>query len=242
MTTRSAGEPSAELLSWDSEFWGVRIAKAPTLMDDWALENTIGCMWMLIPASEQAEVHRAEQGGARVMDVRVKLDAEPMIYTSMATRPIRHATKDDEEALVAIARTAFRGLTRFYADPRFPDERCDDLYENWVRDSLNGWAATTLILQYPDRGPGFITVHLNPTPWGTQDASIGLIAVAEDARGLSMGYHLTGAAMAWAAERRAEKISVVTQACNIPALRVFQANGFRTCQTDVWLHKWFYDA
>ena len=197
MTTRSAGEPSAELLSFDSEFWGVRIAKAPTLMDDWALDNTIGCMWLLIPAHEQADIHRAEQNGARVMDVRVELEMRTVPVLSYA-RPFN---KTDVEPLAAISRTAFRGLTRFYADPRFPDDRCDDLYENWLRQSADGWAEEILVLDDADGPVGFVTVHaLDDEAW------IGIIAVAEHIRGSGSGIALTQAAVDWAYHRKTDQI------------------------------------
>ena len=236
MTTRSAGEPSAELLSFDSEFWGVRIAKAPTLMDDWALENTIGCMWLLIPAHEQADIHRAEEGGARVMDVRVKLE----ITTDYDYEPrfVRSSRPSDEERLVEIARKAFRGLTRFYADPRFLNDRCDDLYENWIRDSLGGWAEHVLVAERDSQILGFVTLHYDRP---NDTASIGLIAVDESARGEGLGLHLTSAAVDLATTSRLGSVTVVTQGCNTAALRTFQGCGFRTCQTDIWLHKWFYD-
>ena len=232
MTTRSAGEPSAELLSFDSEFWGVRIAKAPALMDDWALDNTIGCMWILIPASEQADIHRAEQNGARVMDIRVELERGTDPVLSYA-RPFN---KTDVGPLAAISRTAFRGLTRFYADPRFPDERCDDLYENWLRQSADGWAEEILVLDDADGPVGFVTVHADD-----DHAWIGIIAVAEHIRGSGGGVSLTQSAVDWAYHRKVPRISVATQACNIPAQRAFQRAGFLATKTDIWLHKHFYD-
>jgi len=234
MTTRSAGEPSAELLSWDSEFWGVRIGRATSLMDDWALDNTIGCMWLLIPAHEQADIHRAEAGGAQVMDVRVKLERTPERYAISSARVFN--PRHDEDAVIGIARTAFRGLTRFYADPRFPDDRCDDLYENWMRDSLAGWAAKVLVIEHDKKVAGFVTLHLDDGI-----GSIGLIAVAEEARGEGLGVALSLAAVNWAHRHGAWKMTVVTQGCNIPAQRCFHRAGFVAAQTDIWLHKHFYD-
>jgi len=232
MTTRSAGEPSAELLSFDSEFWGVRIAKAPTLMDDWALENTIGCMWLLIPAHEQADIHRAEQNGARIMDVRVEYERRPGPNLAYA----RPYNKTDVDQLAAISRTAFRGLTRFYADPRFPNERCDDLYENWLRQSADGWAEQILVLDDHDGPVGFVTIHADD-----DHAWIGIIAVKEGMRQGGVGVELVRSAEDWALHRKVPRITVATQGCNIGAQRTFQKAGFRVTQTDVWLHRWFYD-
>jgi dTDP-4-amino-4,6-dideoxy-D-galactose acyltransferase len=230
VTSKSVFTPSAELLTWDSEFWSVRIGRANTLMDEWAMQNTVGCMWLLIPAADQAGVHRAESAGARVMDVRVKLARG----TSPEFMKAREVEPRDTDALVGIARKAFRGLTRFYADPRFPDERCDDLYENWVHDSLAGWAAEILVAEdRKGRVQGFITVHLD-----ADVASIGLIAVAEQARGKGIGLDLTRSAAHWAFMHAANTITVVTQGVNIPAQRCFQRAGFVTTQTDYWLHQW----
>ena len=226
----SAGTPSAELLSWDSEWWGVRIGRSVRLMDEWALDNTIGCMWLLIPARDQAEIHRAEQGGARMMDVRVMLEHDLHRLSASNARSYR---PEHVEQIVQISRQAFRGLTRFYADPRFPDGRCDDLYENWIRDSVNGWVKEILVYELNGRVVGFVTLHLE-----VGHAWIGLIAVHKMSRGVGIGAQLVAGALNWAAREGAERMTVVTQGCNIPAQRTFQRAGFVVCDTSVWLHKW----
>lgn len=233
VTSRSVDTPSAELLSWDSEWWGVKIGRGNTLMDEWARENTVGCMWILIPAKDQEDIHRAEQGGARFMDMRVEFSrrTEPMLSYA---RPFN---KTDVEPLAAISRTAFRGLTRFYADPRFPDDRCDDLYENWFRQSADGWAEEILVVGDGDGPVGFVTVHADDA-----HAWIGIIAVSEHLRGKHVGRALTDSAIDWAYHRRVPEITVVTQGANIAAQRTFQASGFRTTDTSVWMHKWASDG
>lgn len=231
VTTRSAGTPSAELLSFDSEWWSATIARAnSSLMDEWARENTVGCLWLLIPAHDQADIHRAEVNGALVMDIRHEfaMETEPRVGDA---RPFNAGEVD---ALAAISRTAFRGLTRFYADPRFPDDRCDDLYENWLRQSADGWAAEILVVGDGDGPVGFVTIHVD-----ADEASIGLIATAEHVRGKGIGRVLTASAIDWAYQQRIPHMTVVTQGCNIAAQRTFQGAGFRTSDVSVWLHRWY---
>lgn len=233
VTTDLPRSERAELLAWDTEFWGLPVSKGEhsKAIDDWAFQNTRGCLCLLIPASDVEDAHRAERNGARLVDVRVKFDRITAIGGPSHARPFR---PDEVDALASIARTAFRGVTRFYADPHFEDERCDDLYETWLRSSCEGWAQQVLTTSDRDGPLGFITLHVDGP-----DASIGLIAVAERARGKGLGVSLTRAAIDRAASAGATKISVVTQGRNVAAQRTFQHAGFQTCEVGLWFHSWY---
>jgi dTDP-4-amino-4,6-dideoxy-D-galactose acyltransferase len=232
VTTQSALGTGAEVLTWDTEFWGTRVGRAfdPDI-DRWAVENTIGCMCLLIAADDHKAIHRAEQNGARLMDTRIEFVRETGAEQGLS----RPARADDEDALAEIARSAFRGMTRFYADLRFADLRCDDLYETWLRSSMGGWAASVRMVGDGLGPAGFVTIHDD----GDHQASIGLIAVAERARGRGVGLNLTRAAVDWAYHEGFTDISVVTQGCNVPAQRTFQRAGFITGNVAVWLHRWY---
>lgn len=230
-TTNLALDPDGELWKWDTEFWNVRIGRGsgPGL-DQWAKDNAIGCMCLLVPAADHADIHRAEEQGFRMMDVRVEFHA----VTGPRVAVSRTVAAQDVDALAAISRTAFRGLTRFYADPRFDNQRCDDLYETWLRSSCDGYAAEVLMIGDGGGPAGFVTIHADGP-----GASIGLIAVDQRVRKKGMGANLARAAVNWAYEQRIPEMSVVTQGCNLPAQRAFAAAGFAPYATDVWLHKWY---
>lgn len=231
LTTRTALEPSAELMEWDTEFWQTRIGRGNcSSMDEWAKANTIGCMALLIPAADQDEIQRAEGRGFRFADIRVKLERNVGPEITIA----RPAVATDVEALAIIARTAFRGLTRFYADPGFDNERCDDLYEGWFRENAADPLVDILMVGDGAGPAAFVTVRIDD-----EEASIVLIAVADDRRGIGVGVNLTRAAVNHAHSLGIPRISVVTQGCNIPAQRAFQGAGFVTSAVDVWLHKWY---
>lgn len=227
MAITTGNEPA--VLAWDTEFWGVKIAEADHPdVDRWAVENTVGCVCLLVDASDTERIQDAEERGFRFMDIRVTLERPTHRSVDVATRV---ATRDDLDSLAYIARSAHR-ITRFYADPRLDDARCDDLYEGWIRNTFDGWGH---VLALGDIGEpiGYVTVHLDGAT-----SSIGLIAVDKNERGNGKGRLLVDGALSFAAADGATSMSVVTQGRNIPALRLFERTGFRVTRTKVWMHKW----
>ena len=165
------------------------------------------------------------------MDVRVEL-ARTVERASLPSS-IREAREDDAATLRSIASTSHQA-TRFYADPNFPDDRCDDLYDTWLRRSLAGWAAGVLVVEVDARPGGYVTCHVDGST-----SSIGLIAVDAAARGRGLGVTLSRGAIAWCAERGATRITVVTQGRNLAGLRTFERAGFLVASLDLWFHKWY---
>lgn len=201
-------------------------------VDDWSADNDIGCVYFLADADDAPTAHVAEGGGFRLMDIRVELrrpaGADPVDR-------VRPAREGDREALREIARSSHR-ITRFYADPRFPDARCDALYETWIAQSLDGWAQQVLAAEVDGATAGYVSCHLDET---AQLGSIGLIAVDERRRGAGIGVSLARAAVDWCGAHGAGTISVVTQARNTQALRTFERAGFVVHEVGLWFHKWY---
>ena len=200
-------------------------------IDAWAKANDVECLYFLAAGDDPASAHAAEAAGFRQMDVRVQLacDAHP---DSLADA-VREARDDDLETLRGIASSS-HGATRFYADPNFPDERCDVFYDTWIRRSLEGWADGVLVGEVDGSAAGYVSCHLDGAA-----GSIGLIAVDASARGHGLGVDLARSAVAWCAGRGADRMTVVTQGRNVPALRTFQRAGFLASSLDLWFHKWY---
>jgi dTDP-4-amino-4,6-dideoxy-D-galactose acyltransferase len=232
-TTRTTATNPPRLLDWDSEFWGLKVGGADGIegLGQWAIENTVGLMCVLIDSDRPEEAQQAEADGFRFMDVRVTLERR----TISCGGGSRLARIEDLKPLKQIAHSAHR-ITRFYADPSLPDGRCDQLYEEWIRRSFAGWADLTLVAEREEKPVGYITVHLDG-----EASKIGLIAVHEDFRGRGVGTELLGSAINWAHSQKAKKMTVVTQGRNIPAQRLFQQGGFQTVETSLWFHR-RYDA
>jgi GNAT superfamily N-acetyltransferase len=222
--------PSAQLLEWDSEFWGVRIARVDSPdVDEWVRENDVACTYLLVPSADAAAAQRAEDGGFRLMDVRVELDAP----TARSEQPVREHSGEDVDRLAALARHNHAD-TRFYADPNFPRDACDRFYETWIRNSCAGWADAVLVTDVDGEPSGYVSVHDRAGV-----GSIGLIGVDPDSRGRGLGEALVRGALDWCARTGLERCTVVTQGRNVGGQRVFQRCGFRTMSVALWFHKWW---
>jgi ribosomal protein S18 acetylase RimI-like enzyme len=239
---RLADDEPGVLLDWDSEFWGVPIGRVAgdTLtaerlraIDSWAAANHVRCVYFLARSDDPQTAQVAEEGGFRLMDLRVELRQK--VDETPPTPRVREARPDDHERLRTIARRS-HATTRFYADTRFPDKRCDDLYGRWIDRSLEGWAAAVLVAERQGAAVGYCSVHLDAESGA---GSIGLIAVDAAVRRSGVGLELATGAVAWCASRGARTMSVVTQGRNPAALRTFQRAGFLVSSVELWFHKWF---
>jgi dTDP-4-amino-4,6-dideoxy-D-galactose acyltransferase len=138
--------------------------------------------------------------------------------------------------LAAIARISHRD-TRFYFDREFSNDRCDDLYETWIRNSCAGYADAVLVAD-AGQTAGYITCHLD----SNSEGRIGLVAIGSSFQGQHLGSELVNAALNWFATKGVSRVSVVTQGRNVAAQRLYQVCGFRTASTRVVYHRWFEPA
>jgi dTDP-4-amino-4,6-dideoxy-D-galactose acyltransferase len=196
----------------------------------WARANGVTVLYYLASARDPEAAHAAEAAGYRLMDVRVELMRLATEEPSVA----RVHEAADVGVLRAIA-GASHGATRFYADPRFPDERCDSFYETWLVRSCEGWADAVLVAEAEGEAAGFVTCHADRS---AARGSIGLIAVHESARGRGIGAELVRGAVDWCARRGLREVAVVTQGRNVAAQRTFESCGFRVESVGLWFHKW----
>jgi dTDP-4-amino-4,6-dideoxy-D-galactose acyltransferase len=233
---------SGLILDWDSEFWGVTIGRITgdtlsgkrwTDVDRWARAQGVDCLYFLARPDEAETLAVAQQAGFRLVDVRVEL-AQPSADAEPAPR-IRAHEPADLDTLRTIARTSHE-ITRFYADPQFPKERCDDLYDTWITRSCEGWADAVLVAELDARAAGYVTCDIDHV---SGQGSIGLIAVSAAARGNGLGRDLVNGALRWCRDHGSSEVSVVTQVANTAAQRLFQFCGFRTSSTGLWFHYWY---
>ena len=237
MSTTATG---CTLLEWDSEFWGRSIGRIDDgpldsarlrAVDTWADENGVNCVFYLAASDDIPSVHAAEFGGFRCMDVRVDFECRTRRVDPQP--PVRPGRPEDVDPLREIARKS-HDITRFYADPGFPDERCGELYDLWLVNSFQGFAEEVLVLDVDGRPAGYVTCHAKG-----DNGSIGLIGVEAAERGRGLGQTLVLGAIDWSARRGLERMTVATQGRNLAAQRAFEACGFRTESVGLWFHKWY---
>jgi dTDP-4-amino-4,6-dideoxy-D-galactose acyltransferase len=220
---------TVEVLPWDSEFFGFRIGRlhghelTPELAAEarqWCRANQVSCLYFL----GAAEPLRAPEG-FRLVDERITCRWE--ILPVEGTSPgVRRSQLSDLEALESIARTSHRD-SRFYHDPQFDKARCDDLYAAWIRRSCDVWSDQVLVATHQNQPSGYLTLTGN---------SIGLVAVAEHARGRGLGMQLVTAAQRYFNNSDAGYVEVVTQGRNRAARDLYLRCGFRVVKAQHWYH------
>jgi ribosomal protein S18 acetylase RimI-like enzyme len=243
-------EGPCRFLEWDSEHFGVRIARCERSPRDggemarvlaWCRERSIECLYALTSADDLVAVRLLEENAFRFVDVRMTYelsieragDRPTSSRRELTEPPIRFAHDADVPALRAIAAVSHAD-SRFYADGGFDRARCDELYATWIEKSCRGFADAVLVAEDAARVAGYLTCHARDSGRG----EIGLVGVASSAHGRGLGRALVEAALRWFAERGIERASVVTQARNVAAQRLYQAAGFRTAAVELWHHRW----
>ena len=177
----------AEILEWDSMFFGHRIARVqgPTVdqaLLEWCAEHRVDCLYYLAN-HDQSAIAAAERLHFALVDIRVTYE-RPLINLPGPPVDIREARPVDLERLKQIAARSFTD-SRFYADPRFDRAQCDALYAAWIeRDFVEG-RARVLGAEYDGVLAGFVTCNYNGVT-----GNIGLIAVDAAAHGQGLGRRL----------------------------------------------------
>jgi dTDP-4-amino-4,6-dideoxy-D-galactose acyltransferase len=230
-----------QFLEWDTAFFGFRIAKLtapvrthPEMSDvlHWCKAKRIRCLYYLAPSNEARVPLLAAEHAFSLVDIRVTL--ERVLDTAPAPSAlIRGFTEEDLPALAAIAKSAHTD-SRFYFDPGFPRERCDALYQRWIEKSARDSASGVLVAEWHGQPAGYITCDCD-----ARNGQIGLVAVAEWARGAGLGTALVASALNFFKESSVERVSVITQGRNTPAQRLYQRHGFLTRSVELWFHRWF---
>jgi len=236
-------------LPWDTDFFGYRIARIlPTTLsqeqaeqiDAWCATNEIDCLYFMAKSNHAETVRNVEAKDYYHVDVRhvyeinlSKPYAEAHISNELT---LDKATAEDTDSMLPMIDNAFVH-TRFYYDPHFTQEQANHLYQTWlIRSIEEDFANQVLVARKAGIPQGFITCDLNRD---SKIGSIGLIGVAEFARGQNLGANLVLSSFAYFAKEGMENIQVVTQGRNIAANRLYQKCGFRTSEVYLWYHKWF---
>ena len=238
-----------EILDWDSAFFGRTIARyrrpccAGADLDALAAEcadRAIACVYLQIHPSDSDSVVSLTRKGAIFADIRLTFEGAVAPREHPPLPPdavVRRATAADAARLKALASTSHR-LSRFYADPHFPDECCDRLYETWIDRSVHGFADSVIVIDVQgdeDREiAGYVTCHQERGGRGR----IGLFAVAGPWQRRGVGGTLVAAATAWFRTNGVTNMSVATQLRNAGAIRVYERAGLTLSEARVWFHYW----
>jgi dTDP-4-amino-4,6-dideoxy-D-galactose acyltransferase len=243
-----SGTKVCQVLAWDSEFFGCRIARyrgSRCLPEDVAaiaaecVAESIDCVYVLADVADTESIRALQENRAYMADARVTFGAEVAAAigverSSGISHAVRPAVDSDIPALVSIAAVSHRD-TRFYADRHFATARCDSLYQVWIEKSCQGLVDAVLVAEDAAHQPiGYVTCQGK----GAARGHIGLLAVKEDARGRGAGRALLHAALDWFAANKVASMTVATQLRNVRALRFYGREGLLITSVELWFHLW----
>jgi GNAT superfamily N-acetyltransferase len=216
------------VLEWDSEFFGVPIARAEIADDtvaaavDGARGLGVQCLYLVVPNAHPSSLEDAIRRGGRLVDLRLTLELEAPTAFPPA---VREATPDDVALLVPHARR-LSSSSRFRADPRFSPEAVEEMYEIWLeRCGRDG-----VVIVPNESLEGFVGTRKEQGV-----VSVDLVYVDPTSRGRGVAARLVQAAVAGAQGRRAR---VATQAWNLAAQRLYYGLGVRPRALDAIVHLW----
>jgi dTDP-4-amino-4,6-dideoxy-D-galactose acyltransferase len=234
------------LLDWDTQFFGVRIARASTdrletgsvaAMLGWCRAQAVACLYLLADAAHAPTTRLAEENRFSLVDIRMSLLGD--LSRAPAGEPEPRAElgpvqPSEVEALRALAAVSHRD-SRFYFDPGFERAACDKLYATWMDKCCSDPAGTVLVARREGQIAGYLACQQQDDFTGR----IVLIAVAAAYQRQHVGYALLAAGLHWFRQRKLRSVSVVTQGRNVAAQRLYQRFGFVTENVQLWYHRWF---
>ncbi|MEM7480891.1 MAG: GNAT family N-acetyltransferase [Acidobacteriota bacterium] len=239
-----------EILAWDSDHFGCRIARvvAKRLTPDLGRqilervdEEKVDCLYFLAESADQGTVRVAEDLGFRLVDIRLRMEADKAAR-SLSPRDlppgisIRPAVEEDLPGLRELSRDTFRH-SRFYRDPNFPDTLCDALYEQWIENVFTAESGFVLVAGAPGEPVGYTAGRLQD---GVGEFDLLSVAPVAQARGL--GQVLVERGIRWFFDAGAERVFTVTQGQNLRTQRVAMRAGIFPIGVEVWYHRWSRDS
>ena len=238
----------ATILPWDSAHFGFRIARAtPHRLDpascrellEICRDQAIDCLYFLADADDADTIRTLQAACFDFVDIRLTFAGNASDMSFLAPKAdilFRHAHAGDLDILLPIASNS-HSQSRFYIDRRFGRRKASQMYETWLTKSLTtDFADAVVVAEHSGRPVGYVTCHLH-SPVG--EGNIGLVGMAESARGLGCASGMLKYATNWFSEQGVDRYNVVTQGRNIAAQRLYQRCGFVTRSVELWFHKWF---
>jgi hypothetical protein len=183
--TGVVGVATLERLSWDTQHFGVKMARIGHLISSGSFEHELSVKDRLLSAilefckkeeivfisvkpnvRDLSSVHCLEGRRFRLMSTYQDylLDKECYLQEVAASgqrlcinRPFEQR---DLSHILSLAKGSFR-ITHFYADGRLPRSRCDDLYVEWARKSCEGFVREVMVIEVDGHVAGLATFDID---------------------------------------------------------------------------------
>jgi RimJ/RimL family protein N-acetyltransferase len=250
-------------LAWDSDIFGIRMAKIEHLIADDSLTKTeivkdrlvifigrqcanrgIEHLSCKVNTDDVASIHALERNRFRLMDTLLDYAFDFRKYPIEDFEPpciIRPMQNGEDKDIAEIARVAFRNhFGRFHADKRLPRKGASELYAKWAENAYRGYADIVFVAELDKRIVGF-SIWKNPglaeELLGTKVGSYSLVGIHPDSYGRGIFKALTLAGMKWL-KGKADIIEGPTHINNYPVQRGYATLMWQILDARHTFHKW----
>ncbi|MBZ9631504.1 GNAT family N-acetyltransferase [Salegentibacter sp. LM13S] len=216
-----------EILEWDSEFFGFKVAKIASNISDEHYQKILSQLHKeeveLIYFNSNFDVSESEYYTVLKIDEIVELSKElklkkefhPKVKFFDQTIP----TTEMRNLLKRIARRS-----RFYFDDKIPNSKVYELYDIWLDKSVKHIGAdAVLVYQDDDEVKGFATIRFRNNGEGI----IPLMGVDAKSEGKGISFLLMEAIESYLIERNCSVLKSSTQSRNLKALKVYERFGIK---------------
>ena len=237
-----------EVLPWDSEFFGLKIARfdgvfpleepfqgrdldfSAALQELESACRSAGVQYLFgqINPKDLATLRALGEAGFRLVETRAYYHRSLLDFEPMERYACRLATPGDVEPLARTAREMVNHFDRFHADPLLPKERVDSFMERWVEASINSNFADLTIVPDVETPTAFCTAKLRKDEWSASKLNVSqpvFSAVGPEFRGWykkiisELSFYLRG--------EGAEHAFMATQVTNGAVLHCWEKLGYR---------------
>lgn len=225
-----------EKLKWDSDFFGYPVGRIQLETAHYShisdiTKDTAGFRLVYLVCPKRI---RTTIKGLKLVDIKTRFSKQINNEQSDSFGRIHEYSggADDQLERLALQSGVF---SRFKADANFVNNEFERLYLKWIKESINKTIADKVVVYKKDSNKciGFITLKFN------EDFSeIGLIAVDEGSRGKGIGKTLLSYAAYITQEMGLQKIEVVTQHENHPAVGLYKKCGYGIISKKYIYHLW----
>lgn len=231
-------------LLWDSNHFNIPIASltmGKTFTDEqlnhvleWSRSNHIVCMYSLINPYCRSKVRMLVRNGFDLVDIKVTLEislSDHLIAQSFGTYIVK-ADSSHSRILKEMA-NSIKWVSRFTLDERFNQMSVISMYSKWITSRLDSTKSTVFVAYHNSIEAGVLVCDIHE-----EIGIISLIGVSSSYTGIGIAKALLNFGLSWFSQSAIFKVKVVTQACNYPALSLYEGSGFKTINNQLWFHRW----
>ena len=230
-------------LAWDSSFFGFGVANITTPIENTnqfnelyfqMKEDNVSLCYYACESELQSNFFENELLEVIKVDEKISFRKGISVLENPSQHLVNIANLDsriNEFESLAIQSGEF---SRFKVDPRIANNKFENLYKIWIRNSLlRKNAREVFCICYENKVAALITIGEK-----YKKPLIGLVAVDKAFRGKGFGKALIQAVEKWCYDNKYENLDVVTQGNNIPAIRLYESCGFDLFEKKNIYHIW----